>query len=251
MVPLLSGHVGGANDLARRAARLTGGTAAISTATDVNGRFAVDSWAKCKGLYIDSKTAAKRVSAALLAGDSVGVQSDFTIRGEWPDGFSSEPSEVGIALTADAEKAPYPVTLRLVPPVLTLGIGCRRGTSADAIARAVEGTLRAFRLHPRAVFQVSTIDLKKEETGLLEFCRTRELSLRVWTAEELAETPGAFTPSSFVRSVTGVDNVCERAAVRAGGKLLVPKRAADGVTVAVARRPWAVSFEEGEETPCE
>ena len=252
VLPLLSGHVGGANDLARRVARLTGGTAAISTATDVNGRFAVDSWAKCKGLYIDSKMEAKRVSAALLAGDSVGLQSDFPIQGERPEGLSSGPSEVGIVLTADVEKAPCPVTLRLVPPVLTLGIGCRKGTSAEAIARAVEETLKAFRLHPRAVFQVSTIDLKQEEPGLLEFCRTQGLPLRVWTAEELAETPGAFTPSAFVRSVTGVDNVCERAAVRAGGALLVPKQATDGVTVAVARRPWAVSFEEGsEETPCE
>ena len=244
-VPLLSGHVGGANALAKWVAGRTGGAAVVSTATDVNGAFAVDTWATCKGVYLDSREAAKQVSAAGLATGWVGLTSDFPIQGELPAQLRLGPAEVGICLTLDPEKAPFPVTLRLIPPVLTLGVGCRRGTPAEAIRQAAEAALAEHRLSPRGVFQVSTIDLKKDEPGLLEFCRAEGLPLATWTAAELAEAEGEFTPSAFVRSVTGVDNVCERSAVRAGGRLIVPKRAGNGVAVAVAQRPWRADFTEG------
>ena len=89
---------------------------------------------------------------------------------------------------------------------------------------------------PAALWRIATIDLKRDEPGLLAFCERRGLPLTVYTAAQLAETPGDFTPSPFVESVTGVDNVCERAAIRAGGALIVPKWAKNGVTVAVAER---------------
>ena len=85
--------------------------------------------------------------------------------------------------------------------------------------------------------RVGTIDLKRDEPGLLAFCASLGLPLTTYTAEELKAAQGNFTPSDFVRSVTGVDNVCERAAVLSGGRLTVPKQAKDGVTVAVAMLP--------------
>lgn len=82
---------------------------------------------------------------------------------------------------------------------------------------------------------VATIDLKKDEPGLLAFCARRGLPLTTYSAEALAAVAGDFTPSAFVRGVTGVDNVCERAAA-AGGRIIVPKQADNGVTAAVARK---------------
>ncbi len=243
-VPLLSGHVGGANDLARLTAQLTGGTAAVSTATDVNGFFAVDQWAREQGFFLDGREGAKRVSAALLAGISVGLTSDFPIQGALPDGVAEGPAEAGIALTLDPEKTPFPHTVRLIPPVLCVGVGCRRGTPAQAIAAAVERTLAAHRLSLRGVGAVCSIDLKKDEPGLLAFCQSLGLPLTTYSAEELSAVPGDFTPSPFVKGVTGVDNVCERAAVRRGGALIVPKQAGDGVTVAVSRLPLTIRFSE-------
>ena len=98
-------------------------------------------------------------------------------------------------------------------------------------------------LSPRAVQGAYTIDRKGDEPGLLAFCRERELPLATYTAEELRRVPGAFTASPFVVSVTGVDNVCERAAVLAGGELIVRKQAAEGVTVAVSRLPRVLRFD--------
>ncbi|MFR4561340.1 MAG: cobalamin biosynthesis protein [Flavonifractor plautii] len=91
-------------------------------------------------------------------------------------------------------------------------------------------------LAPEAVAGVATIDLKKDEPGLLAFCARRGLPLTTYSAEALAAVEGDFTPSAFVRGITGVDNVCERAAAAAGGRIIVPKQANNGVTAAVARK---------------
>ena len=121
-----------------------------------------------------------------------------------------------------------------------LGVGCRRGTEESAIARAVDAALEKAGLDPLAVQAAATIDLKAEEPGLLAFCRSRKLPLRIYSAGELSAVPGTFTPSAFVQSVTGVDNVCERAAAARGGTILLGKTARDGVTVAIAQEaPFA------------
>ena len=219
VVPLLSGHVGGANELARRVAALTGGHAAVSTATDVNGLFAVDVWARERNMAITDRVLAKEVSAALLEGRPVGFASDFGH--PCPEGLTTGPAELGVWITDRTGEGPFPRTLRLVPRSLILGIGCRRGTPEAAIAAAAAA---------------ATIDLKKDEPGLLAFCARRGLPLTTYSAEALAAVAGDFTPSAFVRGITGVDNVCERAAAAAGGRIIVPKQADNGVTAAVARK---------------
>ena len=231
-VPLLSGHVGGANGLALRVAALTGGQAAVSTATDVNGLFAVDVWARDNGLAITDRTLAKEASAALLDGTPVGFVSDFGH--PCPEGLTDGPAELGVWVTDRTEAGPFSRTLRLAPKSLILGIGCRRGTEQAAIEALASAALAGY--EPRAVAAVTTIDLKKDEPGLLAFCAAHHLPLRTFPAEVLAAAEGDFTPSEFVKGVTGVDNVCERAAVCAGGRIIVPKLAKNGVTVAVARK---------------
>ena len=236
-VPLLSGHVGGANDLALTLSELTGARPVISTATDVNGLFAVDVWARDLGLIITDRALAKAVSAALLEGKAVGFASDFGH--PCPQGLRPGRAELGVWVTCRREGGPFPETLRLVPKCLTLGIGCRRGTAEETIAAAVDAAFQEAGLDPLAAEAVASIDLKADEPGLLAFCHSRNLPLRTYSAEALSAVPGDFTPSSFVRSVTGVDNVCERAALAGGGALLLPKTAGNGVTVAIAQRAAA------------
>ena len=232
VIPLLSGHMGGANDLAVTLSKLTGAQAVISTATDVNGRFAVDVWARDKGLAITERQLARDISAAVLEGTPVGFASDFALA--CPPGLSSRQEELGIRVTCRRGGGPFARTLRLIPRCLILGIGCRRGADESAIARAVDAALEKAGLDPLAVQAAATIDLKAEEPGLLAFCRSRKLPLRIYSAGELSAVPGTFTPSAFVQSVTGVDNVCERAAAARGGTIPLGKTARDGVTVAIA-----------------
>ena len=241
VIPLLSGHIGGANALARQLAEALGATAVITTATDINGRFSVDAWAAENGMAISDMSAAKAVSAAILERD-VPLKSDFPVSGGLPAGtVPGESGPLGIYITSTTIR-PFDRTLRLIPRCLHLGVGCRRGTEEDVIAAAVENALSRSGLDIRAVKDAASIDLKAEEPGLLAFCARMGWPTRFYTAEELNAVPGVFTPSDFVRSVTGVDNVCERAALAGGGELIVKKTAADGVTVAVAMEKTEVRF---------
>ena len=148
---------------------------------------------------------------------------------------------MGIYLTA-TNAEPFENTLRLIPKVLHLGIGCRRGTEKEAIERAVTQVFKENGLDFRAVQSAASIDLKKDEEGLLSFCEEQNIPIRFYSAVELEAVPGEFTPSPFVRKVTGVDNVCERAALIGADHLIVKKTACHGVTVAVATEKWEVHF---------
>ena len=135
--------------------------------------------------------------------------------------------------------------LWLAPRVLALGVGCRRGTSAAALEEALAGLLAREKLCAKSICKVCTIDRKADEGGLLAFCAAHGWPLEAYTADQLRETEGDFTSSAFVARTVGVDNVCERAAVRGadGGALLVKKQAGGGVTLALAARAFAPDWE--------
>jgi len=241
VIPLLSGHIGGGNALARRLAEALGAQAAVTTATDVNARFSVDTWATEKGYLIDDLKAAKAVSAAILEGD-VPFCSDLPVAGKPAPGLvPGESGPVGIFL-GWRRVAPFAVTLRLVPRCLRLGLGCRRGVGREQVAEAVRQVLEDNGIDPRAIRSAASIDLKRDEAGLLDYCRELGLPVSFHSAAELNALPGDFTPSAFVQGVTGVDNVCERAALSGGGTLIVKKTAVNGVTVALAAEITEVRF---------
>ena len=241
VISLLSGHIGGANELASRVAGHLGATPVITTATDINRKFSVDAWAARNGFVIDDMQLAKAVSAAILEGN-IPIYSDFPVITGYPGGTQpGESGELGICVSYE-KKTPFSNTLRLIPQILHLGIGCRRGTTEDAIRHAVDTVLEENRIDPRAVRCVASIDRKAEEAGLLAFCESRGLRPHFYAPARLRQVPGEFTPSAFVESVTGVDNVCERSALLGADKLIIKKTAVGGVTVAVAAEKLEVSF---------
>lgn len=240
-VPLLSGHIGGANDLALELANALEATPVITTATDINKRFSVDAWAARNGYEIASLSRAKAVSAAILEQD-IPLCSDYPIETPLPAGvISGDSGDVGIRISVLKDE-PYKRTLRLIPKILHLGIGCRKGTPMETIREAVDEVLLAHNIDRRAIKCAASIDLKAEEPGLLEFCEEQKIPIQFYTAGELKSITGEFTPSAFVQSVTGVDNVCERAALIGAEKLIAKKTARNGVTVALAEGHWEVHF---------
>ncbi len=238
IIPILSGHIGGANRMAEEIAAGLNALAIITTATDLNGLFAVDEWAGEHRLRIGDMGLAKQMSADLLEGKNIGYFTSFPIQGTPPKGLaegsgSGTELEISIAASPRSRKA-----LQLIPRCVVLGIGCRKGTSAEAIEWMVQEVLRDGGISPYAMCAVASIDLKAQEKGLLEFCETWRLPFEVYSARELEAVSGDFSVSEFVSSITGVDNVCERAAVLASGngRLIVKKHAGNGVTVAAAVR---------------
>lgn len=241
VIPLLSGHIGGANELAVLAAEQLGAVPVVTTATDINRKFSVDAWASKQGLVIGSMAMAKAVSAAILEG-SVPLCSDFPVVTAYPQGVEpGDNGELGICISWE-KKEPFTRTLRLIPQILHLGIGCRRGAETEAICAAVEQVVNAENIDKRAVKCVSSIDLKAKELGLLRFCEENHWPVSFYSAEELRAVEGEFTASGFVQSITGVDNVCERAALLGADRLIVKKTALNGVTVAIAAESMEVRF---------
>lgn len=240
-VSLLSGHIGGGNALTERLAAALGAQAVVTTATDRNGRFSVDTWGTENGLVIDDISLIKAVSAAVLEGE-VPLCADFPIIEPLPLGLKrGDEGKLGIAVTCRTD-APFSRTLRLIPRVLHIGLGCRRGTAKKTVAQAVETVLAAEHIDPRAIKLAASIELKRDEAGLVDYCREQGWELRFYSAQRLQAVEGDFTASSFVSAVTGVDNVCERAALAEADTLWSKKTAVNGVTVALAAEKWEVRF---------
>ena len=242
VIPLLSGHIGGANRLALELAEAIGARAVITTATDVNGVFAADLWASENNCVIFDTSAIKIVSSALLSGEEVGFVSEFPVEGKLPPGiFRGTDKEKGIEIALIGTN-PFRHTLLLVPGVVVAGIGCRKGAPADIIERRLADELARLNIPVCAVSKVASIDIKAGEPGLLLLCERIGADFVTFSAEELMSAEGDFSKSGRVLKATGADNVCERAVALSGGRVIAKKSAGDGVTVALGVLDYTVTF---------
>ena len=243
-IPILSGHIGGANELALQISKDLGSIPVITTATDINKVFAVDTWAKSQELQILNPECIKLVSSKLLKGESVHVKSDYPIQGNLPKNVylnDLEDSRVGydvIITHKDLENECKNDALLLVPQIITVGIGCRKDIIFEAIEKSILNIFENENYHILSINALASIDKKANEKGILPF--------NTYSAEELNSLEGDFTKSEFVKSVVEVDNVCERSAVmESNGKLIRRKDTCDGagVTVALAINDPNISWE--------
>ena len=241
VIPVLSGHIGGANKLAEQIASKLGAIPVITTATDGAGKFSCDAWAVQNDCVISSLETAKKVSSSILKND-IPVISDFELPSTLPNGLvAGKTGDIGIYIGIH-EKSPFKSTLRLIPRILTLGIGCRRDTTREHLQSVIKTVFADNCLDIRAVGRIASIDVKKGEKGLLSLAKELNAELLFYTADELNGAEGDFDESDFVRKTVGTGNVCERSAAIDGGKLIVRKTMADGVTVAVAEKEWRIEF---------
>lgn len=252
VIPLLSGHLGGANALAKKIAEAVGAEPVITTATDLQHKFAVDLFAKRNGFAILNKEGIAGVSAKRLQGETVTLcvqpghmETDIVL----PEGIQllSYPPEEGADICISCENIKSSVNLFLKPREYVLGVGCRKGKSMDELDAFIRRKLAEYGLTTEDVYVLASIDCKKEEAGLVEWSTHYRVPFQTFDASTLQHVNGDFRSSPFVESVVGVDNVCERAALAAceeGGSLLCTKQAEEGMTIAIAKRRWSVRFDE-------
>lgn len=256
VIPLLSGHVGGANRLAEKLAACLGAVPVLTTATDVNHRFAADVFAAEHGFSVQNREGIREVSSRILKGESVTVAAEgmdagqcesllARLCGELPaelvpvDGETEEP--VGIYIAEQPRGRGREALLWLKPRKYVLGMGCKRGKTAEELSRFVEAELFKCGISAEEICALASIDRKRDEEGLVELADRLRVPFLIYSKKQLAGAEGAFQGSAFVASQVGVDNVCERAArVCAGGEaqMVLGKTARDGMTLAVAERDW-------------
>lgn len=254
-VAVLSGHLGGANDLARRVAAILGAQAVITTASDAHGLPAVDLLGRPFGWRLEEEAGLTAAAAAVVNGDPVGVYQDageppwgappphFTVYDTLEDLVRASPA-AALVITdrlVAAELAPLAGrSLVYRPRSLVVGVGCNRGTAADEIVAAIAGVLHEHGLSRRSLHHLGTVAAKRDEPGLSEAARRLGCPLRFHDAARLdaaAAAAGLAASEAALRWV-GTRGVAEPAALlgAAGGRLVVRKQKRGNVTVAVARR---------------
>ena len=257
-VSLLSGHVGGANQLARKISSLIGAHPVITTASEVSQTIAVDLLGREFGWELEDNRSVTAVSAALVNGESVGIYQDAGEKNWWPK-TKPLPDNVRIfttieALTQSNSQAGLIVTDRILdnkhqallprntviyrPKSLVVGIGCNRGTRFAEIEESVNRVFSEQGLSIKSIRNIATITLKKNETGLLEFARKYRLQIEYFDKETLCGVNFPSSPSAAALRHVGTPAVCESAALLSSGSdsLIVPKVSCNrAVTIAVAR----------------
>ena len=236
-VSLLSGHLGGANRLARAIAGITGGKPVITTATDVRKLMAFDELAARFRYRLLNPKALVRIATAMLDGEALELtmppalfqnfyadNPEFRYQGASPDG------------AIQVRHAASDTVLRLEKLRYAVGVGCRRNAPAEEIAAAVDAALETAGLVYDDIDCFASIDLKQDEAGLLEAAKNAGKTVRFFTAAELnrIEVPH---PSLAAREKLGVNSVSEAAALLAAGpgaQLVLDKQIHSQATVAIA-----------------
>lgn len=252
VIPILSGHMGGANELAVLLAGATGAKPVITTATDLNEKFAVDLFAKRNRLSIANREGIGKVSAKILEGKEITIAIEAGHReenGTVPEGVrvAEYPPLGPVDVVISSEKNMSHGALFLRPREYVIGIGCKRGIPTEKIEELISWKIKELGISVEQIFAAASVSQKRNEQGIIAWCRKEGIPFLTYSPEELQKVEGAFKSSSFVKDTVGVGNVCERAAVRGcegEGRLIAPKWVKDGVTIAVARRKWSVKFYE-------
>jgi len=251
VISLLSGHLGGANRLAKKIAGIINANPVITTATDLNFVPAIDLIAQKKGLFIENPEAIKKVSMALLAKEKIGIHDPLgLIKGDIPlkslytsvnkkDFLAYSKKRPSVFIDDILMELPSTVLL-LRPKTLTAGIGCNRMTPVNEIRALLFKVMEESGLSPNSLKQLGTIDLKADEAGITTLAEQLKLPVKYYTKNDLTKVDNIKSPSLMVEKHVGVKSVCEAAAILAAnkGKLIVPKQKTKNVTVAIARESF-------------
>jgi len=260
VIPVVSGHVGGANELAERIARATGATAVVTTQSDNAGLWALDTLDRRFGWAVRTEGISMNEAISRYVGGAR-VALLIEIRGAgslWMERTAAEnvavcydrttipaDAELVIALSCSDLRIDKPL-LQYIPRAVSLGVGCRRECAPDGVANAIRDAIVRAGLAPEAVASVATVEQKAGEPLVEVLCRAFGAEKRIFTAAELS-TVAVPNPSERAREAVGTPSVCEAAAILAskGGELIVEKqkgRLTEGndFTFALAVDPAAV-----------
>jgi cobalt-precorrin 5A hydrolase len=233
-ISLVSGHLGGANQLAQKLSELLQCQPVITTASDGRNIEAVDMFALNNGLYIENIEAAKKITAFMIEGRPIKLESEVDLELKYHN--LSDCNYDGVIFVSSKQEIssskPYCV---LNPKNINIGIGCRRGKSKDEIINAIKSVFSDNNLSLRSIAKIATVDVKSDEAGIIEACKELECTMVIFNRDEIRKIEDQFAASGFVKSTIGVSSVCEPCATLAGGEMIVSKTVMNGITIAISK----------------
>lgn len=262
VISLLSGHIGGANMEAEYVASLIGAVPVVTTSSDINGMLSPDMLAVKYGCVIDDMKICKDITSLMVNGGKIALSTEYDVDPVYPyilnaddadgivyitnrtagEGFNCMGSVNSVEKKTDGTGIP---SLRLIPENVVIGAGCRRGTDPEIMKKFIEEELEMLGVDTRSVSALASINIKRDEPALKSAAEYFNAELKFYTAEEIGGVEHLFQCSDFVRETTGAGCVSEPSAYLASGgsgKLLLPKKKKDGVTIAVMEKPLRELF---------
>ena len=238
IIPVLSGHLGGANQVANNIAEKLGITPVITTASDLLNKKAVDILAKEHNLEISSFNDAKNITARIINNEKIDIVSEVVtsipnalttkeFRGYNSDGviYISYKEHINVTLP----------NVQLIPRVLYVGIGCKKDKPLKDIYRFLLKVLKDNNLNLKAIKSIGSIDLKAKEKGIISLANKLSADYITFSPQELSKVVDMFKQSEFVKKITGVGAVSMPAGylVSNRGKNIVEVVKFQGVTISI------------------
>ena len=227
VISLLSGHLGGANELTHSLANILKLVPVITTSSDVTGKIAVDTISQKLNAELEDLKSAKDVTSLIVNGQKVNILLPKNVK------VTDKNSADGFILVSNKKNIEY---TRIYPKNLILGIGCKKDTKAEDILRAIEDCLDKNNLDIKSVKKVATVDVKENEQGLIDAVKFLNLDLEIISREEIKKVQDQFEGSDFVEKNIGVRAVSEPVAFLSStgnGKFLVMKEKYNGITISI------------------
>lgn len=242
-ISLLSGHLGGANKLTKEIANYIDSIPVITTASDIRGFEALDLFIRENDYYIEDKTNLTKIMAMMVNEKKIGFFSEDIELIDYPhlkiikDINSIEDVEALILISSKKMvnlnlKIPY---ILLRPKNINIGIGCKKGISHTRIIQAIERELDDLKLSNKSIKEMATVEIKKDEDGIIAASKYYNCPLKIFTIEELKEVEDKFEGSDFVKKTIGVSCVSEPCAYLLGGEMLSSKSKHNGITISISK----------------
>ena len=240
-ISLLSGHLGGANEIAKSIGDFIGATPVITTASDNRGIDSIDMFAKGNGYYIEDLSSVTKITSMMVNSKTVGIYTEDGNLINYPnlikldDLNNIDPSVEGIIIVTSREDIgpiDIPHTI-LRPKNINIGIGCRKGKEVEIVIGAIELALNNSNLSNKGIRAMGTVEIKKDEAGIIKAAEHYNCPLEIFTIEDILPLEDMFQKSQFVKDTIGVYSVSEPCAYLLGGKPILGKFIHEGVTISI------------------
>ena len=227
VISLLSGHIGGANELTYKVAQTCSLLPIITTSSDVTGKIAIDTLAQKLNCEMESLTKAKELTSLIVDNKKVDVLLPQNVK------VGESKNSSGVVVVSNKKNIDV---MRLYPKNLIIGVGCRRGTPKEEIKKALEEVMKKHNLAYESIKKIATVDIKSDEVGLIELAKEFDRELVIISREEIKKVEDRFIGSEFVKKQIGVTCVSEPCALLASGgegKFLEQKYIQSGITISI------------------
>lgn len=252
IISLLSGHVGGANQLTLELAELINAEPVITTATDVNEVAALDMIAKSINAdVVDYRHSVKLINQMLVSGKRVGIYQQHAVVDDLRgvivvDDLAQLPDLDALVWISMADELPevrdanglHLSVIQVVPRRIVAGIGCRRGTHCEAIHTLLFQQLKDSHITPLALYAIGSVDIKYDEQGLIQLTEQLKVPFQLYSVQQLAPYEHHFPESEFVKKTLGIGSVSQPVAwLMSQGNLCGDTLKQQGITITLGVIP--------------